>query len=169
MEMTTIQNIKHKICSLEDARQRTLLQQQAGGKVVFTNGCFDILHLGHLYYLAQARDLGDMLIVGLNSAASVARLKGPNRPIQDENTCFFQMAALQYTDIVVGFDQDTPFELIEALRPDILVKGGDYTPETIVGASLVEAFGGKVVVLPFVPGYSTTAIEQKILRESAKS
>lgn len=140
-----------------------MLQQQQGEKVVFTNGCFDILHFGHLCYLAQARDLGGILVVGLNSADSVARLKGPNRPIQDEATRFFQMASLAFTGIVVGFAQDTPLDLIATLRPDILVKGGDYTPDDIVGADLVKSYGGTVAVLPFVPGYSTTLIEQKIL------
>ena len=166
--MSTIQKIEHKICSWEEARQRIQSKQQAGGKVVFTNGCFDILHFGHLCYLAHARDLGDMLVIGLNRAASVARLKGPHRPIQDEATRFFQMAALQYTDIVVGFEEDTPLKLIEALKPDILVKGGDYSPETIIGADFVQAHGGQVITLPFVPGYSTTSIEQKILREAPK-
>lgn len=166
--MSTIQNIEHKICTWEEARRRIESKQHAGGKVVFTNGCFDILHFGHLCYLAQARDLGNMLVIGLNSAASVARLKGPHRPIQDEATRFFQMAALQYTDIVVGFEEDTPLKLIEALKPDILVKGGDYSPETIIGADFVQAHGGQVITLPFVPGYSTTSIEQKILREAPK-
>ncbi len=161
--MPTRSSIEEKICSWDEARQRIVLYQQQGIKVVFTNGCFDILHFGHLCYLAQARDLGGILVVGLNSAASVARLKGPHRPIQDEATRFLQMAALAFTDIVVGFDQDTPLELIATLRPDILVKGGDYAPDDIVGADLVKSYGGTVAVLPFVPGYSTTTIEQKIL------
>lgn len=168
MDMSTLQHIEHKICSWEEARRRIRLRQEAEEKVVFTNGCFDILHFGHLSYLAHARDLGDMLVIGLNSAASVTRLKGAHRPIQDETTRFFQMAALQFTDIVIGFDQDTPLDLIEALHPDILVKGGDYAVESIVGAELVRGYGGKVVVLPFVPGYSTTSIEQKILQETPK-
>jgi D-beta-D-heptose 7-phosphate kinase/D-beta-D-heptose 1-phosphate adenosyltransferase len=161
--MSTRSNTESKICSWEEARQRVKGYQQQGLKVVFTNGCFDILHFGHLCYLAQARDLGGMLVVGLNSAASVARLKGPHRPIQDEATRFFQMAALAFTDVVVGFEQDTPLDLIATLRPDILVKGGDYAPDDIVGAGLVKSYGGTVAVLPFVPGYSTTGIEQKIL------
>lgn len=133
-----------------------------GLRTVFTNGCFDILHYGHINYLARARDLGDRLIVGLNSAGSVRRLKGPNRPINDEATRLHLMAALSFVDAVVVFDQDTPLELIQLLKPDVLVKGGDWQPDQIVGADIVISNGGSVLSLPFIDGYSTTAIETKI-------
>jgi D-beta-D-heptose 7-phosphate kinase/D-beta-D-heptose 1-phosphate adenosyltransferase len=129
---------------------------------VFTNGCFDLLHYGHLHYLAQARDLGQRLVLGLNSAASVARLKGPHRPINDELTRTWQLASLSFIDAVVAFEEDTPWELLQVLQPDILVKGGDYEIATIIGADIVLNRGGQVLTLPFVAGYSTTSIEQKI-------
>jgi len=136
--------------------------RKAGEKIVFTNGCFDLLHFGHLHYLADARDLGDRLVVGLNSAASVRRLKGPTRPINDELTRTHLLAALEVVDAVVIFEEDTPLDLIELVQPDILVKGGDWQPEQIVGSDVVLARGGKVLSLPFIQGYSTTNIEKKI-------
>lgn len=130
--------------------------------MVFTNGCFDLLHYGHIHYLAQARELGDALIIGLNAADSVRRLKGPNRPINDETTRLWQMAALQFVDLVVPFEEDTPAALIELLKPDVLVKGGDYAINSIVGADTVLQNGGEVRVLPYIEGYSTTSLEEKI-------
>jgi D-glycero-beta-D-manno-heptose 1-phosphate adenylyltransferase len=141
------------------------LEQQ---KVVFTNGCFDLLHAGHVQYLAEAKNIGQKLIVGLNSDASVKRLKGENRPINDENTRSKIMAALMMVDAVVIFDEETPFELIQLIQPDVLVKGGDYTIENIVGADIVLAKGGEVKMLTFLEGYSTTKIEQKILQSVSK-
>jgi len=129
--------------------------------IVFTNGVFDILHRGHIHSLAAARDFGDVLIVGLNADASVSRLK-PGRPLQDEQTRAIVMASLTSVDAVVLFNEDTPYELIKALQPDVLVKGGDYKPETVVGADIVTAIGGKVEIVPLLEGFSTTAIEQKI-------
>ncbi len=147
-----------------EAISTTLAQWRAAGqRIVFTNGCFDLLHYGHLHYLAQARDLADRLVVGLNSAASVRRLKGPHRPINDELTRTHLLAALQMVDAIIVFEEDTPLELIRIVQPDILVKGGDWKPEQIVGSDLVLARGGQVLSLPFVEGYSTTNIEQKIL------
>lgn len=157
-----IDELQAKIADWPEAAQRVQQWSAQGQRVVFTNGCFDLLHYGHLHYLAQARELGDKLVVGLNSEASVRRLKGPARPINDEPTRQWQLAALFFVDLVVGFEQDTPLALIEALQPDILVKGGDYEPSQIVGAQQVIASGGTVRVLPFVPGYSTTRIEAKI-------
>lgn len=154
--------IEAKILDWEAAREAVQNWQAEGETVVFTNGCFDLLHYGHLHYLAQARDLGQRLVLGLNSAASVARLKGPRRPINDEHTRIWQMASLQFIDAVVTFEEDTPWELLLVLQPDILVKGGDYAPESIVGADIVLGRGGQVMTLPFVEGYSTTKIEQKI-------
>jgi rfaE bifunctional protein nucleotidyltransferase chain/domain len=132
--------------------------RDAGKKAVFTNGCFDIIHAGHVTYLAQAKRLGDILIVGLNSDESVSRLKGPSRPVNNYADRAAVMSALKPVDYVVEFTEDTPLELIKAIKPDIITKGGDYTPENIVGADFVTANGGEVVVIPFVPGKSTTGI-----------
>jgi rfaE bifunctional protein nucleotidyltransferase chain/domain len=160
--MTRFEQIEQKIQSWEQIAATADAWRAAGNRIVFTNGCFDILHYGHLHYLAAARDLGERLVVGLNSAASVSRLKGPHRPINDELTRTHLLAALEVIDAVVVFEDDTPLELIRLVRPDILVKGGDWLPEQIVGSDLVLAAGGQVRSLPFVEGYSTTNIEQKI-------
>ncbi len=128
----------------------------------FTNGCFDLLHPGHVQYLADARALGDYLVVGLNSDASVARLKGIGRPVQDEAARAAVLLGLRSVDAVIRFDEDTPLELLRALQPDVLVKGGDYTPETVVGRELVEGRGGRVVLIPFLAGHSTSLIEARI-------
>jgi D-beta-D-heptose 7-phosphate kinase/D-beta-D-heptose 1-phosphate adenosyltransferase len=135
-----------------------------GKKVVFTNGCFDLLHAGHVSYLQRARELGDLLVLGLNSDASVQRLKGPTRPLVQQDDRAQVMAALACIDYVVIFDEDTPLQLIEALRPDILVKGGDYTPETVVGRQQVESWGGRVELISFVEGRSTTGLVEKIVK-----
>lgn len=132
-------------------------------KIVFTNGCFDLLHLGHVDYLEKARQLGDKLIVGLNTDASVSRLKGPSRPLQDELSRSRIMASLLFVDAVVLFDEDTPYELIREVAPDILVKGDDYTIENIVGHDLVLQRGGEVKTISLVKGYSTSGIVQKII------
>ncbi len=128
----------------------------------FTNGCFDLLHPGHVQYLADARALGDYLVVGLNSDASVARLKGIGRPVQYEAARAAVLLGLRSVDAVIRFDEDTPLELLRALQPDVLVKGGDYTPETVVGRELVEGRGGRVVLIPFLAGHSTSLIEARI-------
>lgn len=130
--------------------------------LVFTNGVFDLLHPGHIDVLLAARREGDALIVGLNSDASVRRLKGPDRPVRSEGDRAYVLAALAMVDAVVVFDQDTPLELIQRLQPDVLVKGGDYTETTIVGARDVRARGGRVVVVPLTPGQSTTSIVEKL-------
>ena len=130
--------------------------------VVFTNGCFDILHRGHVTYLTQARALGDRLVVGVNTDDSVRRLKGPGRPVVSEDDRAYVLAALACVDAVTLFDEDTPAELIAALMPDVLVKGGDYDPERVVGRDVVEQGGGRLVLLPFVTGRSTTAILERI-------
>jgi len=128
----------------------------------FTNGCFDLLHPGHVQYLQDVRDLGDFLVVGLNSDASVTRLKGPSRPLQDEWARAMILLGLRSVDAVIRFDEDTPFELISALQPDVLAKGGDYTPETVVGKDVVEARGGRLVLVPFLPGHSSSTIVERI-------
>ncbi|MFK7907754.1 MAG: D-glycero-beta-D-manno-heptose 1-phosphate adenylyltransferase [Chitinophagales bacterium] len=127
-------------------------------KIVFTNGCFDLIHKGHIHTLAKARDLGDMLILGLNSDASVKRLKGESRPLQSENDRALILAAMIFVDAVVIFEEDTPFNLIELIQPDVLVKGGDYQKHEVVGADIVKAKGGEVVLIPFVEGHSTTSL-----------
>ncbi len=161
--MSFFSQIESKIQTPEQLATTLNKWRAAGEKIVFTNGCFDLLHYGHLHYLAQARDLADRLVIGLNSAASVRRLKGPNRPINDELTRTHLLAALEVVDAVVIFEEDTPLLLIELIKPDFLVKGGDWQPEQIVGSAGVLANGGQVRSLPFVTGYSTTNIEQKIL------
>lgn len=138
------------------------LREQMAGKVVFTNGVFDLLHPGHVDVLTAARARGDSLIVGVNTDASVARLKGPGRPVRSEAERAYVLAALEAVDLVVLFEQDTPLELVRALRPDVIVKGGDYTVDSIVGASEVESWGGEVVVVPLTPGQSTTSIIEKL-------
>jgi D-beta-D-heptose 7-phosphate kinase/D-beta-D-heptose 1-phosphate adenosyltransferase len=148
-----------KVVSRGEAARWVRKLQAQGQKVVFTNGCFDLLHPGHVGYLEEARSLGDALVVGVNTDASVRRLhKGPGRPVNPEGDRARVLAALACVDRVVLFDEDTPLELITALQPDVLVKGGDWRPEDIVGREVVLARGGRVLSLPFVPGYSTTAL-----------
>ena len=134
-------------------------------KIVFTNGCFDVLHFGHVHYLMEANALGDILVVGLNSDDSVRRLKGPSRPINGEKERAFVLAALSCVDYVVVFEEDTPKELIETVRPDVLVKGGDYALDQIVGADFVTRNGGTVTTLPFVEGFSSTRIIEQLKTE----
>ena len=151
-----------KIKSLADARKTVAAWKAKGEKVVFTNGCFDLLHLGHVDYLEKARFLGDRLVLGLNTDDSVSRFKGPERPIQDEHSRARILASLQFIDLVVFFNDDTPLALITALSPDVLVKGSDYLAENIVGADVVKKNGGVVKTIDFVPGYSTSRIVEKI-------
>lgn len=150
----------HKILQPEDIEN--FRQNNINKKIVFTNGCFDILHVGHKRYLQQAAALGDILVVGVNSDASVRRLKGPSRPINAEQDRAEMLCALGFIDYVVIFDEDTPYELIKKIQPDVLVKGGDYKPEEVVGRDIVEARGGKLVLIPFIEGKSTTNIIKKI-------
>jgi D-glycero-beta-D-manno-heptose 1-phosphate adenylyltransferase len=153
----------HKVVSRGAAARWARKFQAEGQKVTFTNGCFDLLHPGHVEYLEQARSLGDALVVGVNTDASVAHLsKGPGRPVTPEADRARVLAALACVDWVVLFDEDTPLELITVLQPDILVKGGDYKLEEIVGREVVLARGGQVLALPFVPGYSTTDLLERI-------
>jgi D-glycero-beta-D-manno-heptose 1-phosphate adenylyltransferase len=133
-------------------------------KVVFTNGCFDIIHRGHVEYLAQAASLGDQLVIGLNTDGSVKRLKGLNRPVQDENTRALVLASFSFVAKVILFDEDTPYELIKLIKPDILVKGGDYKPVDIVGYDIVTSNGGEVVTINLVEGYSTSSIISRIAK-----
>ncbi len=153
-----------KIKLLEEAKVLVKSWQAKSEKVVFTNGCFDLLHLGHVDYLEKARNLGDRLVIGLNTDDSVSRFKGPERPLQDQTSRARILAALQFVDAVVFFNEDTPLNLISELLPNVLVKGSDYLAENIVGADVVKKAGGKVETIDFVPGYSTTRIVEKIKR-----
>jgi D-beta-D-heptose 7-phosphate kinase/D-beta-D-heptose 1-phosphate adenosyltransferase len=142
-------------------RRLAALRRQ-GKRIVFTNGCFDLIHPGHVRYLRAAKQLGDVLVVALNSDASVRRLKGPGRPLVSQRDRGEVMAALEMVDFVTVFNEDTPLKLIMQLQPDVLVKGGDWTPAQIVGADVVRAHGGRVRSLRFAPGYSTTRLVERI-------
>lgn len=155
-------NSKDKIYTLPQLLEQVQNWRSQGQKIVFTNGCFDLLHLGHVDYLEKARQLGDRLVLGLNTDDSISRIKGPSRPLQDEMSRARVMASLLFVDAVVLFDEDTPLNLIKAVQPDILVKGDDYTVEQIVGHEVVQARGGAVKTVPLVKGYSTTNIVKKI-------
>lgn len=164
--MTHLEIITNKIVSLEQLNKLVLAWRLKSDTIVFTNGCFDILHLGHIDYLSKARDLGKRLIVGVNTDNSVKRLgKGESRPINDEKSRSMIIASLQFVDAVILFDEDTPYQLIRAIEPDVLVKGADYTIDKIVGADIVMARGGNVVLIEYLEGYSTTNIEKKIRGE----
>ena len=158
--MNFIEHIQNKIVPPSFFKERA--DEIHKQKVVFTNGCFDILHLGHITYLAHARQLGDALVVGLNSDASVRRLKGPSRPVNDQNARAKVLAALECVDYVVFFEEDTPLNIITQVVPDVLVKGGDYSIDNIVGADFVMQNGGKVLTIPFVNGFSTTSIIENL-------
>lgn len=161
-----------KILSVEAAvRWRAELEGEGAGpagRVVFTNGVFDLLHPGHIDVLRAARSQGDALVVGLNSDASVKRLKGNSRPVRNERERAYVLAAVESVDAVVVFDEDTPLELIRELRPDVLVKGGDYSIDTVVGAEDVMARGGEVVIVPLTPGHSTTTTIQRLRETDSK-
>ena len=157
-----MQEIYTKIVPLEKAED--FRKSLTGKKVVFTNGCFDILHPGHISYLYQARQEGDLLWVGINSDKSVEKLKGPGRPVNNESSRSLLMASLFFVDLVTIFPHDTPVELIGLIRPDIHVKGGDYSPEKLPEYPVVRAYGGEVRILPYIEGNSTTGIIEKILK-----
>ena len=160
--MSKLENIQHKIFSLEQLKASLNIWRLLEKKIVFTNGCFDLLHLGHIDYLAKAADLADKLVIGLNSDLSTNILKGPNRPITDEHSRSLILASFSFVDAVILFDDQTPLELIKSVRPDILVKGSDYTIEQIIGSDIVLQNGGQVKTIDYLPGYSTTLIEEKI-------
>ena len=160
--MTQSEIIQKKCLSGKDISRSLAIWKFQNKKIVFTNGCFDLLHLGHIDYLSKAKDLGDILIVGINSDASVRRIKGEHRPIQDEVSRVKIMASLLFVDAVIIFDEDTPLELIKTIQPDVLVKGADYNPKDIVGYDVVTANNGTVETLEFLEGFSTSAIEKRI-------
>ena len=157
--------MKGKIKTREELQEIIHNLKRSGKRIVFTNGCFDILHVGHVRYLEQAKSLGDVLVVGINSDRSVRGLKGPRRPILPVEERGEILSGLGCTDYITVFDEPTPFELISLLQPDVLVKGGDWTPEQVVGREVVEGSGGRVVILPFVEGSSTTNIIDVILEK----
>ena len=156
------QSLLNKITDLPSLKTQLSVWKGEGKKVVFTNGVFDLLHIGHITYMTKAAELGDKLVIGLNSDSSVKRIKGEDRPVNDQNSRAMLLAALFFVDAVVVFEEDTPQELITTLLPDILVKGADYAIENIVGAKEVIANGGEVKTINFVDGYSSTSIIQKI-------
>jgi rfaE bifunctional protein nucleotidyltransferase chain/domain len=156
--MLTYENIVDKLITQEEARELFSPEFREENRIVFTNGCFDVLHRGHVYYLSKAREMGEKLVVGLNSDASVSRLKGEGRPVNNQNARAEVLGALGMVDYIVIFEEDTPLELIKRIGPNLLVKGGDYKVEEIVGYSEVISSGGQVLTIPIMEGYSTTSI-----------
>jgi rfaE bifunctional protein nucleotidyltransferase chain/domain len=162
MRIDLEKTLVNKITDLPSLKKQLQSWQNEGKKVVFTNGVFDLLHIGHITYLAKAAELGDKLIIGLNADSSVKRIKGDSRPVNDQSSRAAILAALFFVDAIVVFEEDTPQNLISTLLPDILVKGADYSVENIVGAKEVIANGGEVKTINFVEGYSSTSIIEKI-------
>ena len=159
--MKMLNQIRSKIKTLDEIIAASENWQSQNKRIGFTNGCFDIVHLGHIDYLSRAADLADVLVIGVNTDASVSRIKGENRPLQDELSRSMLLASFQFVEAVVLFDDDTPYELIKAIQPDVLVKGSDYKEEDIVGADIVGDKGGKIVTIDFLDGYSTSSIIEK--------
>ena len=160
--MNKLDVIKSKIIDIDNITSYLTYWKLKNKKVVFTNGCFDILHRGHVEYLAQAASVGDVLVIGLNSDISVRSIKGKNRPVLDEYARAILLASLSFVTAVILFSEDTPYELIKKVNPDVLVKGSDYKAEDIVGYDIVKANGGEVVTIDFIEGYSTTSIIDKL-------
>jgi len=160
--------MKEKIKKREDLRRIVEDFKTKGKRIVFTNGCFDLLHIGHIRYLEEAKSLGDILVVGVNSDRSVRNLKGPNRPILPEEERAEILSGLESVNYITIFDEPTPLELISSLQPHILAKGGDWTKETTVGKEVVERLGGEVVILPFIEGSSTSNVIETILKRYEK-
>ena len=168
-KLKTFNSIQNKILTLTELQKKMTQWRVLTKSVAFTNGCFDILHAGHISSLIEAARHADFLVVGLNSDVSVKKLKGENRPTNDEQARALLLASLSMIDAVVIFSEDTPLELIKTIKPDILVKGGDYKIEDIVGAKEVLSCGGKVIINPIIPGFSTTAIINKFQNKDAES
>ena len=160
-----LNKLKAKIFNIKDLSKIINKWRLNGNKIVFTNGCFDLIHLGHLEILARSADLGDKLIVGINSDMSIKKIKGNSRPIIEEDSRAKQLAAIEFVDAVILFNEDTPYDLINVLKPDVLTKGGDYKKNDIVGNQLINKEHGKVVIIPLTQGYSTTSILEKIKNE----
>lgn len=160
--MVFTEKIESKLFQLNGLIKRIGFWKMLGDKIVFTNGCFDILHQGHIHLLASCNEMGGRLIIGLNSDESVRRLKGNGRPVNNEQSRAILLASTQFTDAIIVFEEDTPEGLIHAIQPDILVKGGDWKPEDIVGSAFVKNYGGQVKTVPYLNGFSTTGIIQKL-------
>ena len=160
--MNKLEIINLKILDDKSLHQQLAIWSFLNKKIVFTNGCFDIIHLGHIDYLSKAKDLGDILLIGLNTDDSVKRLKGNNRPIKNQQERAVLLASFQFVDGIILFNEDTPYDLIKKTEPDILVKGSDYKKEEIVGADVIKNTGGEIVTIDFLEGYSTTSILDKI-------
>ena len=154
--------VSGKVKSLDELKSITVQARRNGKTVVFTNGCFDLLHRGHVHVLREAKALGDILVVAINSDGSVKAIKGPNRPVLPESDRAELVAAMEMVDYVALFDEPDPYKMIAAIRPNVLVKGGDWGPEEIVGADIVKQDGGKVAVIPYLKGFSTTEIIERI-------
>lgn len=163
--MKHLEKIYDKILNKESLEEKLNLWRKEGKTIVFSNGCFDILHRGHVEYLSKAADLGDILIIGLNTDASVKRIKGPSRPVNDEKARAVVLAALEFVDAIMFFEEDTPYNLIKNVQPDVLVKGKDYKAEDIVGYDIVTNKGGKVETIELVEGFSTTNTINKMKHE----
>jgi rfaE bifunctional protein nucleotidyltransferase chain/domain len=159
--MMTYEDITGKIITVSEADKLFTPEFREQNRIVFTNGCFDLLHRGHIYLLSKARELGDLLVIGLNSDASVSKLKGPDRPVVDQQSRSEVIAALAAVDYIIIFQEDTPVNLILSIRPDFLVKGGDYKTDEIVGHKEVKSWGGEVRTIPLMEGYSTSSILKK--------
>ena len=157
-----LKKINNKIFDLQLLMKKIEKWRSENKKIVFTNGCFDLIHLGHIEILARSADYGDKLIIGVNSDLSIKKLKGENRPIIQQSSRIRQLSALEFVDAVVLFDEDTPIKLIETIKPDVITKGGDYTAKNIVGNEVVSQKNGEVVIIPLTRGYSTTSILNKI-------
>ena len=157
-----LKKINNKIFDLQLLMKKIEKWRSENKKIVFTNGCFDLIHLGHIEILARSSDFGDKLIIGVNSDLSIKKLKGENRPIIEESSRIRQLSALEFVDAVVLFDEDTPIKLIETIKPDVITKGGDYTAKNVVGNEVVSQKNGEVVIIPLTQGYSTTSILNKI-------
>lgn len=160
--MDKLSVIQSKIIDIHDIESYITYWNLKNQKIVFTNGCFDILHRGHVEYLAQASNHGDVLVIGLNTDSSVRKIKGDSRPVQDEYARAILLASLNFVTAVIFFDDDTPYNLINSIQPDVLIKGSDYNIEDIVGYDIVTAKGGEVVTIDFIEGYSTTSIIEKL-------
>ena len=163
--MKHLEKIYDKILNRESLEEKLNLWRKEGKTIVFSNGCFDILHRGHVEYLSKAADLGDVLIIGLNTDASVKRIKGPSRPVNDEKARAVVLAALEFVDAIMFFEEDTPYNLIKNVQPDVLVKGKDYKAEDIVGYDIVTNKGGRVETIELVEGFSTTNTINKMKHE----
>ena len=157
-----LKKINNKIFDLQNLIKKIEKWRSENKKIVFTNGCFDLIHLGHIEILARSADYGDKLIIGVNSDLSIKKLKGENRPIIEESSRIRQLSALEFVDAVVLFDEETPIKLIESIKPNVITKGGDYTAKNVVGNEVVSQKNGEVVIIPLTRGYSTTSILNKI-------